>query len=253
MAQTYPITRVVVIDDGSSDSTPAIASNFGFEIVSAMRSKRTGRSRERGSPEFAELFNIGLSQVSISADYVMILGADHVLPKDYLERVLRNMKRDGVSLASGVIAGEGYATPRGSGRVVRVESWKNALGSLRYPLYYGFETYLVIKLQAMGYKTAVYPEINTQTLRRTGSETDYLSYGRAMKFLGYTPEYALERALVTATRLSPAKGIHAIAGYLSYPAKSDVASYLAEKQRNRLTEYARSPRRLLRRIMRILS
>jgi hypothetical protein len=183
----------------------------------------------------------------------MILGADHILPKDYLERVVGNMRRDGVSLASGVIAGEGYVTPRGSGRVVRVESWKGALGCLRYPLCYSFESYLAIKMQTKGYKVAVYPEIVSHTQRRTGSETNYLSYGRGMKFLGYTPEYAIERAMVAATKLKdPARGIQAIAGYLSYQAKSDVASYLSRTQRERLTEYARTPRRLLRRIVRIL-
>jgi hypothetical protein len=181
----------------------------------------------------------------------MIVGADHVLPRDYLEKLIGNMRRDRVSLASGVIAGEGSVTPRGSGRVARVESWKRALGSLRFPLCYGFETYLVIKMQMKGYKIAVYPEIVTHTQRRTGSETNYLSYGRGMKFLGYTPEYALTRAIVAATKFrDPAKGVQAIAGYLSYPTKSDVASYLTKTQRELLTQYARSPRILLRRIMR---
>jgi glycosyltransferase involved in cell wall biosynthesis len=252
-SQTLALCRVIVVDDGSSDSTRTIASSFGFEIVCAQRSKGFDGSRERGSPEFAELFNCGLSHVSRSAEYVMILGADHILPKDYLERVVGNMRRDGVSLASGVIAGEGYVTPRGSGRVVRVESWKGALGCLRYPLCYSFESYLAIKMQTKGYKVAVYPEIVSHTQRRTGSETNYLSYGRGMKFLGYTPEYAIERAMVAATKLKdPARGIQAIAGYLSYQAKSDVASYLSRTQRERLTEYARTPRRLLRRIVRIL-
>lgn len=253
ISQTLPLTRVIVVDDGSSDSTCAIASNFGFEIVRAKRPKEIRDSRERGSPEIAVLFNTGLSHVSPSADYVIILGADHVLPKDYLERVVGNMRRDGVSLASGIIAGEGSVTPRGSGRVAWVEGWKRTLGGLRFPLCYGFETYLVIKMQMKGYKVVVYPEIVTHTQRRTGSATNYLSYGRGMKFLGYTPEYALARAFVSAAKFgNPAKAVQAIAGYLSYRSRSDVAAYWTKTQRDLLTQYLRSPKILFGRIMRSL-
>jgi glycosyltransferase involved in cell wall biosynthesis len=251
ISQTVPVSRVILVDDDSTDSTCAVASKFGFEIIHADREKRNRGWRERGSPQLAELFNTGLSRVSRSADYVMILGADHVLPRDYLERVVGNMTRDGVSLASGVIAGEGSVTPRGSGRVARVESWKRALGGLRFPLCYGFETYLVIKMQVNGYKVAVYPEIVSYIQRRTGLGTNYFSYGRGMKFLGYTPEYVVARAFVAAAKFrDPAKAVQAIAGYLSYPTRSDVAGYLTKTQRELLTQYARSPKRLFDRIAR---
>jgi glycosyltransferase involved in cell wall biosynthesis len=253
-SQTHPIARIIVIDDGSTDSTCAIASNLGFEIVHANRPAGNQGWRERGSPKLAELFNTGLEAVSDSADYVMILGADHVLPEEYLGRVVANMQRDRVSLASGVIVGEASVTARGSGRVVRVESWKKTIGSLRFPLCYGFESYLAIKMQMKGYKIAVYPEILSYTQRRTGFATNYLSYGRGMKFLGYTPEYALARGLVAAVKFKDlAKAVQAIAGYLSYPSKSDVATYLAKTQRELLTQYARSPGTLFRRITRSLS
>jgi glycosyltransferase involved in cell wall biosynthesis len=250
-SQTLPTSHVILVDDGSTDATCALATKFGFEIVHAKREKENLGWRERGSPQFAELFNTGLSRISGSAEYVMILGADHVLPADYLERLIDNMRRDGVSLASGVIAGEGAVIPRGSGRVGRVDHWKRALGSLSFPLCYGFETYLVIKMQMNGYRVGVYPELVSYTQRRTGSATNYVSYGRAMKFLGYTNEYALARAIVAAARFrDPAKAVQSVTGYVSYHYRSDVASYWTQVQRGLLAEYVRSPMMLVRRIKR---
>jgi len=246
VSQTLRPTRVIVIDDGSTDSTNRVASSFGFEVLRVEHH----RPREKGSPELAWLFNKGLEQVSPNAEYVMILGADHVLPRDYIEGIIRKMKQDGVSIASGAITGEGSVTPRGSGRIANIEAWEKSVGQLRFPLCYGFETYIVLKMMMNGFKVAVYSEVLSVTQRRTGGATDFVSYGRGMKFLGYTPEYLLSRGVITAGRFRDlSKATEMFAGYLSYHPKSDVADYMTRKQRALLVEYARSPRKLLGRVM----
>jgi len=242
VSQTIRPTRVIVINDGSTDTTGEVASKFGFETVCVEHRK----PREKGSPELAQLFNKGLEQVSPTAEYVMILGADHVLPNNYIERVIGKMKQQWVSLASGVIAGEAAVTPRGSGRIADVKDWKESIGRLGFPLCYGFETYIVLKMMMKGFKVAVYRDILSVTQRRTGGTTDYVSYGRGMRFLGYTPEYLSARALITAVKFRDlSKAAEMLAGYLSYHMHSDVSDYMTLKQRTLLVEYARSPRRLL--------
>lgn len=244
--QTLPPKRVIVVDDNSADATRSIAHKFGCQVVSL--SDHSTR-RELGTPDLADVYNAGLSCVSDSADYVMILGADHILPHDYIASIVSFMEKESLTLASGIIDGETSIVPRGSGRIVRADVWRNAMGSIRYPRNFGFETYLVLKLESLGFKSSVL-DIGSRTLRRTGSTVKQTNYGRGMKWLGYTLKYMLGRALVTTIRYrNPIKGIQMIYGYVTYSEKSDVASYLSKQQNELLLSYLRSPRKLYRRII----
>jgi N-acetylglucosaminyltransferase len=77
--QTLPPTRVIVVNDGSTDATGRIALELGCEVVELPYHP----SSYLGRPELAGVFNAGLRQVSTDAGYLMILGADHALPEDY--------------------------------------------------------------------------------------------------------------------------------------------------------------------------
>jgi glycosyltransferase involved in cell wall biosynthesis len=245
-AQTLRLDRLIVVNDGSTDATYDIALAENCMVID-IPSKHG--PREKGSPALAGLFNVGLDQVSVSAEYVVILGADHILPDDYVERVIKNMKRDNVSLASGVISNEPRQVPRGSGRIVKTSVWRKLMGRLAYPPSYGFETYLVLRMQKEGHNVAVYPDIRSHVQRKTGAETDYVSYGRAMKFLGYTFVYMLGRALVSTIRFrNPAKAVRTLVGYVTYQERSDLADYLSKAQRKLLLAYVRNPRKILARI-----
>jgi glycosyltransferase involved in cell wall biosynthesis len=243
--QTLTLDRMIVVNDGSTDATRGIALANGCEVVDVAKDG----PREKGSPALAKVFNAGLDQVSNLAEYVLILGADHILPRDYVEKVITNMMRDSASLASGVISHEARHVPRGSGRIASTSVWRRVTGKLAYPLSYGFETYLVLKMQKEGYKVAVYPDIRSYIQRKTGTETNYVSYGRAMKFLGYTFVYMLGRALVSTIRFrNPAKAVETLVGYITYQDKSDLADFLSDTQRKLLLAYVRNPRSILARI-----
>jgi hypothetical protein len=72
----------------------------------------------------------------------MVLGADHLLPSNYISYVTDQMNKDRkIAVCSGQIAGERSVVPRGSGRVVRADFWRKI--GFQYPLNYGFETYLI--------------------------------------------------------------------------------------------------------------
>ena len=55
--------------------------------------------------------------------HFMILGADHILPENYVEEIISNMKNDDVHMASGIIENEVTKSPRGSGRVLQKKQW----------------------------------------------------------------------------------------------------------------------------------
>jgi len=245
-SQTLKPVRIICVDDGSSDGSGEYLEHRGCKVIRTMHLEY----RERGSPDLASVFNLGLREVSALTDYIMMLGADHVLPHNYIEKSVGFMRENQLTMVSGVIEGEPTELPRGSGRIVNAEAWRTVMGSARYPEEYGFETYLVLKLESCGYKVGVLRELNSYVLRATGAATSQVNYGKGMKYLGYTSKYLLGRALVTSIRYkNPIKGLQMIYGYATYSKKSDIAEYFSKRQNELLLSYLKSPRKLYRRIM----
>ncbi len=76
LAQTHPASQVIVVDDGSTDDTPAVAEKFG-DAVMLLRQTNAGVSTAR---------NFGAAQTS--ADWLLFLDADDRLRPDALEKLL---------------------------------------------------------------------------------------------------------------------------------------------------------------------
>ena len=181
---------IVVVDDGSVDNTARIAKPYADELV------RLPFHAENlaGQPPLAQRWNAGLERVPTDCDYVMLLGADHPLPKRYVERIVGNMIRDNVIVASGEIKGERFTTniPRPSG-VVYFYLWFKMIGF--FPVNWGWESYPIVKAKSMGYKTVCYRNVKTRLLRKVRLYPEKLFYwGKGLKALGYTPAGALEIA-----------------------------------------------------------
>ena len=213
--QTYSPYRIICIDDASTDQTPQIIKSFSQ--IEFFRSEKQ-HSSYLGKKELASIINLGLEQVKKdnSIDFVVILGADTILPNDYFSKLIEKMEKDeNIVIASGIIAGEYSEVSRGSGRMIRTKFWKK-IGSL-YPVNYGFEAYLVLKAESMGYITKGYSDLVLETQRKTGSKYSakfYKYYGMAMKSLGYTFLYSLGRSLLLMKK-RPMGGLYLISGYFS--------------------------------------
>ena len=213
--QTYLPYRIICIDDASTDNTPQIIKSF--QQIEFFRSEIQHTSY-LGKKELASIINLGLEQVKKdnSIDFVVILGADTILPNDYFSKLIENMEQDeNIAIASGIITGEYSKVPRGSGRMVRTKFWKKI--GLLYPVNYGFEAYLVLKAESLGYRTKIYQDLVLNTQRKTGSTYSaklYRYYGMAMKSLGYTFLYSLGRSLLL-MKTRPMGGLYLISGYFS--------------------------------------
>jgi ubiquinone/menaquinone biosynthesis C-methylase UbiE len=147
----------------------------------------------------------------------MILGADHLLPNNYIETMINRMEsRPKLVIASGKIDNEWIVSPRGSGRLIKTSFFKK-VGSV-YPINWGFESYILYKALQLGYEIDVFADVLTETQRPTSTNYKpkmFYNHGKAMQALGYPPMYAVGRCLVISKRKGVSNGIAMYKGFLS--------------------------------------
>ena len=229
--QTMPLTAIIVVNDGSTDKTGELARAMGCSVVDLPYHEES----YAGRPELAERVNVGLSLAEkYDPDYVLVMGADNILPSDYAEKIIERMEKDPkIVIASGHIEGEPYSEliPRGSGRIIQVSWLRKEFGGLRIPAYWGWEAYLVFRALKSGYKTKRYRDITSRVKRRTGlGKAEY--WGKGMYALGYDWRYALGRIFLTFLK-SPPAGFRMFWGWFRHEGveRTDVADWVKEFQR----------------------
>lgn len=86
--QTRRADQIIVVDNGSTDRTPAVAAQYGAELLRF--------SENRG---FAAAINAGVGQAL--SDWVLILNNDVSLQPNWLDVLLTTALREGVAFAAG--------------------------------------------------------------------------------------------------------------------------------------------------------
>ena len=232
--------RIVVVNDGSTDETVKVVSQFSeVEIIDSERT-----NLDRNDVKTAPIsLNTGLQKFSndTKCSFVLRLDADHLLPQTYISTLVDRLKKNpNIVIASGVIEGEHSVVPRGSGRIVNTNFWKQI--GFRYPLNYGWDTYILFKAKSLGFEFAVYQDVISHIQRKTGSKTYnpklYQNRGRALKALGYTFPYAFQRTLLTAKR-NPIDAFYLLKGFLgSYKDlyEPELREYVKKMQKTKLSQ-----------------
>lgn len=94
-AQTALPSLWVIVDDGSTDETPAILEEFAAKFPFIRIVRRADRGRRAVGPGVIEAFYDGLSRVDLDAfDYVTKFDGDLELPVRYFERSMERMEAD---------------------------------------------------------------------------------------------------------------------------------------------------------------
>lgn len=234
---------IIVVNDGSEDKTKEVVDSFpNIELVNI---ENRGFDAH-GTPILARVINQGLEKLvqEISYDYIMILGSDHVLPSNYIRKIINHMDHNSdIAICSGQIKDEKSKVPRGSGRIVRSDFWKSI--GLQYPLKFGFETYLLIKAQQLGYRIEVLNDLISVTnrpTRKSYKKETYLSYGKSLRALGYVQLYSLGRIGLISLK-NPKGAVYMLQGYTSSDIEfyeEDFRSFLRYIQYGRLKQYIKS-------------
>jgi len=152
LKQTLQPLRIIVVDDGSTDSTSIILKNYAEQwskIVKVISLPDKGYDIRR-VPSNINLASQSAADTSIAAEYFMISGDDCSYPKDYAHDLIsRMMSQRAVVVSSGRPRSGGSVSeehsPSGSGRMIKCSFWK-AVGG-RYPIRAGWETWLLYKAQ----------------------------------------------------------------------------------------------------------
>ena len=229
--QTVPPSQIIVVDDGSKDGTSQIASKYA-DVVVRLPDRGYGVA---GKPELAEVVNEGLRRVRKDVDYVLICGADQILPEDYFETISNEMKSNAkLVVASGRIKGEPYVeyAPRGSGRVVDAQFWRG-VSNLQYPAEWGWEAWLCYKALQLGYEVRSFQEVVTE-LQRPTRLGKAVEWGKAMYAFGYDWKYALGRCVLTFFK-NPKAGGSMFWGWLLHKDvnRLDIADWVNQMQKKK--------------------
>lgn len=213
--------KIIIVDDGSTDNTLSILREYRNKHEEFIIIRRRDRGFSAlGTPLMANTYNSGLRRIfSLDIDYLLIIGADTVLPPNYIESLLEKFREDPTL---GIISGMHPKEPlsrfhvSGSGRMIRVEILKKMR---LLPFIYGWESYEEVLAMSLGYHIKHYPEISftLQRLGGTGHFRSYRGWGKAMYELGYPPLYVLARCVSNAMKGEVKRAIHMLIGYLSRP------------------------------------
>ena len=97
--QTIKANSIIVVNDNSKDKTEKIAISYGAKVINFPYEHKNWVI----SGELGILFSFGMNFFNKDNSYFMILGADHILPENYIEEIIKNMEKDDVDMASGII------------------------------------------------------------------------------------------------------------------------------------------------------
>ena len=209
--QTIKPNSIIIINDNSSDQTKEIAISYGAKVIDFPYEHKNWVINGK----LGIVFSLGMKHFDKNNSHFMILGADHILPENYVEDIIKNMIKDNVDMASGIIENEVTKSPRGSGRIFTRKAMECI--NWEYQPNYGYETYALFKIQSEGMKTIVYPII-TKTQRPTGTNYNrkkFYHMGFSYKALGYTSFYGIGRGLTIAKKYGVYNGLMFSIGFFS--------------------------------------
>jgi glycosyltransferase involved in cell wall biosynthesis len=212
-AQSVPPALWVVVDDGSTDATPAILEEYAGRLSYLRVVRRTDRGGRQVGPGVIEAFYAGLEMVRLEDfDYLCKLDMDLDLPVRYFELLMQRMESDPrvgttsgkpwfVHPLSGALVPEvcGDDMSLGASKFYRIACFKEIGGFVRQVMWDGIDCH---RARMLGWiaESADLEAIRFLHLRPMGSSqkgiwTGRLRSGFGQYFMGTSPLYYLAVAI----------------------------------------------------------
>lgn len=226
--QTLKTEGIVVVDDGSADSTPDILRGYEREhhtMVKVITRPDNGYDIRR-VPSNINLAWKSMSASGLPSDFFMISGDDCFYPRHYAESLLAKMHTDPRTVVSSGRPSTSTPlsrehSPSGSGRMIKEQFWRDVGG--RYPLIAGWESWLLYMASLNGFKASLFGDLVFEHFQPRGAKHQFIYWGAAMRTLGYHPLYAMGRIAKNAltTTVGPKGSIKMLRGYFQARLGSD--------------------------------
>ncbi len=233
-AQTLGPALWVVVDDGSTDETPAILEEFSRKLPYLRVLRRDDRGRRSVGPGVVEAFYAGLESVDLDGfDYLCKLDMDLDLPPGYFERLVQRMEAEPrLGTSSGkpwfVHPRTGQLVPEvcgdemsvGMTKFYRVACFREIGGFVRQVMWDGIDCHRARMLgwlaESVDEEGLRFVHLRPQGASQKGIWTGRVRAGFGQYFMGTSPLYYLAVAASRVAQHPPVYGSAAMLwGYFS--------------------------------------
>ena len=208
-AQSVQPAAWVIVDDGSTDETPAILEEYARRLPYLRVVRRTDRGRREVGPGVIEAFYAGLKTVRLEDfDYLCKLDTDLDLPVRYFELLMQRMESDPrigttsgkpwfVHPQSGALVPEicGDEMSVGMTKFYRVACFKEIGGFVRQVMWDGIDCHRARMLgwiaESVDHEPLRFVHLRPQGASQKGIWTGRLRQGFGQYFMGTSPLYYL--------------------------------------------------------------
>lgn len=226
IGQTIRPAAWVIVDNSSTDETPALVEELGRAHPWITGIEVDGESAARPGAPIVRGFHAGLAALPAQPHVVVKLDADVSLPADYFEKLLEAFAADP---SLGIASGACYEAEDGGWRerhvtaghvrgAARAYRWECLQAVLPLEERVGWDGIDELKANVLGWKTGIVPGLPFYHHRSVGERDGsrfarWRAQGRGAHYMGYRPVYLVLRALHHARR-DPA-ALAMVAGYLA--------------------------------------
>lgn len=221
----------MVINDGSIDKTKSICEYYQcyFNTVKIIDLPYHTDSYV-GRWELGRSINHGLREIRSSGipDFILQMGADHVLPDNYVSELVDRMT-DEIRISSGSYEGAklNIDTPLGSGKLIDAKLWDEFNGML-YPEKYAYESWIGYRFRKEGYSVTRHDDLITEVRPARMNDRKAFFWGKGTYALGGVFPFALLKAMSLRRH-----GLKFIQGYFSrkdVEKHEDICDYVGSMQ-----------------------